>query len=163
MCHCSLARRPSFSQLLYPVQAQVHSTDNSDHFSKTLEVASTILLPDPDHASKQRLTIRTTTQPHNDTLTSLCRPLSMANRNQLPNGGQRALLPAPDPRTTTDGRMQGSSPDSVNGANGVQPKASGKSLKRAKVTAVACQPCQKRKSKVSKNFCLSDHSLTSKV
>ncbi|KAE9973306.1 hypothetical protein BLS_003645 [Venturia inaequalis] len=71
----------------------------------------------------------------------------MADRNQPPLGGQRPLLPAPSPRTTTDGHMQGKTPDGGNGADGVQSKAAGKSLKRAKVTAVACQPCQKRKSK----------------
>lgn len=86
----------------------------------------------------------------------------MANRKQLP---QRALLPAPapNPRTTNDGLIQGNSSDSVNGTDGVQSKPPGNSLKRAKVTAVACQACQKRKSKVGKSSCLFDYSLTSKV
>lgn len=87
----------------------------------------------------------------------------MPNRNQLRSGGQRPLLPAPSPGTTTDGPMQGNSPEGFNGTDGVQSKAAGKSLKRAKVTAVACQPCQKRKSKVSESPCLFDHFLIDKV
>jgi hypothetical protein len=38
--------------------------------------------------------------------------------------------------------------DGIDGSDGVQSKGSGKVMKRAKVTAVACQPCQRRKSKV---------------
>ncbi|QDS74556.1 hypothetical protein FKW77_007915 [Venturia effusa] len=71
----------------------------------------------------------------------------MASCNQLPLAGQRLLLPAPSPRTTADGIMQGKGPDGADGADGVQSNASGKFLRRTKVTAVACQPCQRRKSK----------------
>lgn len=88
----------------------------------------------------------------------------MANHNQVPLGGQRPLLPAPSPRTIAELRLiHGNSPDGINGTDGVQSNAAGKSQKRAKVTAVACQPCQKRKSKVSQNARPFDHSLISKV
>ncbi|TID21687.1 fungal specific transcription factor domain-containing protein [Venturia nashicola] len=71
----------------------------------------------------------------------------MADRNSLSPGGQRSLLPSPNPRTTSDELIQANSPDGFDGTEGAQSKAGGKSMKRAKVTAVACQPCQKRKSK----------------
>ena len=56
----------------------------------------------------------------------------MANRNQLPLVGHRPLLPAPNPRNTSDGFLQGSSADGANGTDGVPSKSSGKSMKRFK-------------------------------
>lgn len=50
----------------------------------------------------------------------------------------RDLLPAPGIRSPLEG-------DDGSGAGG---SGSGKAAKRSKVTAVACVPCQKRKSKV---------------
>lgn len=62
---------------------------------------------------------------------------------------QRAILPAADPKEGSESGEQGA----ALGAGGLS-KDSGKLPKRAKVTAVACQPCQKRKSKVSRGQCL---------
>jgi len=89
----------------------------------------------------------------------------MANRNQLPPtaGGQhRPLLPAPSPQNA-NGLYRGNGVDGIDGLDGVQSKGSGKVMKRAKVTAVACQPCQRRKSKVGSLFYLFELILTTKV